>query len=91
MEIVLYILAMCVRIFLDVLSMAMMIRCLLPLFFDVEENRLFMLSVAITEPFIAPVRFILDKFGIGEDTPIDMGFMATWLVLILLDIFLPPI
>ena len=53
----------------------MMVRMLLPLFADVEENPLYMLTVAISEPLIVPVRFLLDKFGIGTNTPIDLGFL----------------
>lgn len=91
METIFYILAKCVRILLDIISLSMMIRMLLPLFADVEENRLYMLSVAVTEPLIVPVRFILDRFGIGENTPIDMGFLATYFLLAFIDLFLPVI
>lgn len=89
METIFYILAKTVRIFLDFISLSMMIRWILPIFADVEENKLFMVSVATTEPIIAPVRFLLDRFGIGQDSPIDWGFMATYLLLVLIDLFLP--
>ncbi len=89
METIFYILAKCVRILLDIISLSMMIRVLLPLLADVEENRLYMLSVAVTEPLIVPVRFILDRFGIGQNTPIDMGFLATYFLLAFIDLFLP--
>lgn len=69
----------------------MMIRVILPLFLDVENSPIFALTVAITEPIVMPVRIILDKLGIGRGTPIDMGFMATYLVLFIVDIFLPAI
>ena len=88
-ETIFYILAKSVQIFLDFLSLAMMIRWILPIFADVEENKLFMVSVATTEPIIAPVRFLLDRFGIGQDSPIDWGFMVTYLLLVTAGIFLP--
>jgi uncharacterized protein YggT (Ycf19 family) len=88
-ETVFYIIARCVRILLDVISLSMMVRMLLPLFADVEENHLYILTVAVTEPLIIPIRFILDKFGIGENTPIDMGFLTTYFLLAIVDMFLP--
>ena len=91
MEFILYLIAKCVRVFLDIMSLSMMIRVLLPLFADVENSPILMITVAITEPFIAPVRILLDKLGIGQNTPIDMGFMATYLILFILDLFLPAI
>lgn len=90
MEIV-YILAKTVSIALDVITISMMIRAFLPIFADVEESSLYMLSVAITEPFVAPVRFIMEKLGIGLNLPIDMGFLAAYLILCVLDLLLPAI
>lgn len=89
METVFYILAKCVRIILDVISLSMMIRMLLPIFADVEDNRLYMLSVAVTEPLIIPARIVLDMLGIGENTPLDMGFLTTYFLLAIIDLFLP--
>jgi hypothetical protein len=88
-ETVFYILAKCVRIILDVISLSMMIRMLLPIFADVEDNRLYMLSVTVTEPLIIPVRIVLDMLGIGENTPLDMGFLTTYFLLAIIDLFLP--
>lgn len=89
METVFYILAKCVRIILDVISLSMMIRMLLPIFADVEDNRLYMLSVTVTEPLIIPVRIVLDMLGIGENMPLDMGFLTTYFLLAIIDLFLP--
>ena len=86
-----YILAKCVRILLDIISLAMIMRMLLPLFTEAEESPLYMMSLAITEPLVMPMRLILDKFGVGQNTPIDMGFMATYLSLFIIDMFLPAI
>lgn len=90
-EIILYILAKCIRIVLDVIYLAMMVRALLPLFADVESSPFYMLTVAITEPIVAPIRIIISKLGIAQSTPIDMGFMATYLLLFVLNLFLPAI
>lgn len=91
METIFYLIAKCVRVALDLISLSMMVRAFMPLFVDVEENGLYMLTVAITEPFVAPVRFVMDKLGIAQNTPIDMGFMAAYIILFLIDLFLPAI
>ena len=91
MEVILYILAKCVRVFLDLMSLAMMIRVILPLFADVENSPVFIFAVAVTEPIISPVRILLDKLGIGQNTPFDMGFMATYLIIFVINLFLPTI
>lgn len=89
METVFYILAKSVRIALDLISISMMVRAFMPLLVDVEENGLYMMTLVITEPIVAPVRYIMGRFGIGTNTPIDMGFLATYLILIVIDLFLP--
>ncbi len=91
METVFYILAKSVSVAIDVISLSMMVRAFLPLFADVEESSLYMLSVAITEPFVAPIRFVMERLGIGLNTPIDMGFLASYIILCILDLLLPAI
>ena len=46
---------------------------------------------AMTEPVIIPVRALLSLFGIGEDSPMDIGFYVTSLLLVALRIFLPQV
>ena len=65
-EALLYIFAKCMEILLDFTMLCMMIRALLPIFMDVEENRFFTFAVVVTEPFIIPVRFIFYKLNIGQ-------------------------
>lgn len=89
METIFYILAKCVQVVLDVVSLAMMVRAIMPIFADVEESGFYALTVAVTEPFVAPVRFIFAKLNIGQDMPIDIGFFATYLILWVLGMFLP--
>ena len=91
METNFYFLAKCVQILLDIVSLSMMVRAIMPIFADVEESGFYALTVAITEPFVAPVRFLFAKLNIGQDTPIDMAFFATYIILWVLGIFLPVI
>ncbi len=91
METVFYVIAKTVEILLSVISFAMLMRVLLQFFVDVEENKLFVMCVAITEPFIIPFRLILAKFNIGQDSPLDIGFMVAYISLSAISIFLPVI
>lgn len=89
MEALLYIFAKCMEILLDFTMLCMMIRALLPIFMDVEENRFFTFAVVVTEPFIIPVRFIFYKLNIGQESPIDWSFFATYLILSITTMLLP--
>ena len=89
MEEIFLLLASLARILLEVLSFAMMIRVLLPIFFNPEGNRIYELTALLTEPIITPVRALLVKFNIGQNSPIDWSFFATYLLIGILQTLLP--
>ena len=60
-----------------------MIRAIMSLFSN-EENMFGRILYAITEPVVAPVRKLFEKFNYLSGTPLDMSFMVTYLVLILI-------
>lgn len=76
---------------MEVVSFAMIIRMLLPFFVDPNESRLYVLAFFITEPFIIPVRAIMVRLNIGQDSPIDWAFSITYIILWLLSSLLPAI
>ena len=76
---------------LDVVSFGMIARMLLPFFVDPEESRVYAISCYLTEPFIAPVRAIMVRLNIGQDSPIDWAFSVTYLIIFLLGMFRPAI
>ena len=78
-----------VAIILDVVSIAMLLRMILPFFLNPEESRIYALCFCISEPFIAPVRFIMVKLNIGQGSPIDWSFFATYFIIWGLQTFLP--
>ena len=84
-------LATFISVILDVVSFAMIVRMLLSLFIPTEEGRLHIFLACITEPFIAPVRFILEKFNILQNTPFDFSFTIAYFMIILVRLFLPAI
>lgn len=89
MQTVLYIIAKTVYVLLDTVSIAMFVRMILSFFIREEPGRLYMLTCYITEPFIAPVRFLMAKLNIGQDSPIDWSFFATALIISIIQTFLP--
>ncbi len=86
-----YIIAKTVSLTLDIVSFGMIARMLLPFFVDPEESRVYAISCYLTEPFIAPVRAIMVRLNIGQDSPVDWAFSVTYLIIFLLGAFLPAI
>ena len=76
---------------LNAVSIAMLIRMLLPIFIKADGSKLYMLVTLITEPFIAPVRFLMAKFNILQNSPIDWSFTVTYLVIAVIQMLLPTI
>ncbi|MBO5788772.1 MAG: YggT family protein [Clostridia bacterium] len=70
----------------------MMIRAIMSFLGKNEEENRFMFFLAlVTEPIIAPVRALLSVFGIGENSPMDIGFFVTAILLSALSYVLPQI
>lgn len=90
-ETVLFIIAKTAEIWLDTVSFAMIIRMLLPIFFNPEDSTVYKLSFCISEPFILPVRWVMFKFNVLQNSPIDWSFTVSYLILILLRYMLPVI
>lgn len=90
-ETVLFILAKSVQLLLGLVSIAMLIRAIMPFFFEVEDNKLFILACFISEPLIAPVRLVMVKLNIGQNSPIDWAFFVTYLIIGILESILPVI
>ena len=76
---------------LSALTALMLLRMILSFFVDQEESRLYAFTAYATEPFIAPVRFLLAKFNILQDSPIDWSFSITYLIITMISFFLPVI
>lgn len=89
MEIVLYILAKVVQIFLSLVSFAMLLRVLLQFFVDVTSNKFYALCVMLTEPVILPFRLLFAKLHFAEDSPLDIPFMVAYIALSAVTMFLP--
>ena len=84
MEAALYVLRTAAFYFLMALLAAMFVRAIfswLPLGGDnVIEN----IAYAVTEPFIIPVRFLLERIEWVRNAPLDVSFFVTFLIISLL-------
>ena len=88
---VLVLFARLIMILLELVSYAMIVRMLFPLFARVEDSKIYNFVCCVTEPFIAPVRFLLVKLNLLQNSPIDWSFTITYLIIILLQSFLPSV
>ena len=87
--VILDIFARTVNLLLSAVSLAMLLRMLLSFFVFDEDSRLLNFLAVVTEPFIAPVRALLVRFNIGQDSPIDWSFSLTYLLIAIAQMFLP--
>ena len=85
----LIIFAKTVSLLLSVLSYAMFGRAILSFFPSMDGSRVSAFLIALTEPVIVPVRALLYKFNIGQNSPIDLSFSLTYLLIVIVQMFLP--
>lgn len=82
-----YLVVSLVRAILSTVMISMLIRSILSLFM-MTENKFSALVFYITEPFVIPVRLLMEKLNLFQGTPIDFSFMITVILLGLLSTFL---
>ncbi len=80
MEVLFYVLATVVRLILGAVLMAMLLRSLWPFFGD-EDSKFFSFLLLVTEPFVVPVRLLMEKFNILQDSPIDFAYTITSVII----------
>ena len=86
---VLYVFAQTVNLFLSLVYFAMFLRAILSWFMP-EDGSFFMgILVFITEIFVAPVRLVLSRFRAINEAPVDISYMAAFLLLMLIRMVLP--
>lgn len=81
MNYVVYITVMCVLVFLDAVSLAMLLRAIMSLFFMGESSKFGNFLFIVTEPMILPIRALCDRFGWFRGSPLDIPFFLTALSL----------
>lgn len=77
-----YVAVQFVIVFLDVISVAMLIRALLSWFrMGNGPGTLESFLYVVTEPFIMPIRALCNAFGWFQGLPMDMPFLITMILI----------
>ena len=79
----LYVIALCVVIFLYVVDIAMLGRAVLSWFPTDGPTRIGAFLYVVTEPFIMPIRQLCARLGWFQGTPLDMPFLITSLLMMM--------
>ena len=89
MEIIFFIIAKVIRLSLNFVMICMIVRMFFPLFKNPEESNFYTFLSVITEPFIIPVRYFMQKYNILQGTPIDWSFTISYILLSIVSVLLP--
>jgi uncharacterized protein YggT (Ycf19 family) len=84
---VIYILVQFISIFIEVITWAMCIRAVISWFYDGDGVIVRFLYV-VTEPALMPVRKLFEKMNWFQDSPIDVSYGFTYIVLIVLQMII---
>ncbi len=83
-----FVLSQTVYHFLGAMTWLLLARALLGLFVD-EESPIYVFCCVVTEPVVSPVRGLLSRIPALDGFPIDFSFMATCMLIILVQSALP--
>ena len=74
--------------FLDVLSLAMLLRAILGWFVMDGQGKFMRFLFVLTEPVVLPIRKLFYKLNWFQGTPIDMAFTFSWFALYLVEVLI---
>jgi len=83
-----YIVASVANMLTSVIQTLMTLRAILSWFPINEDNAFVNFLYGATEPFIIPVRALLERFAFFRNTPIDLSFLITFFLLSFLQMLL---
>lgn len=76
-----------IRLSLDLIGYAILIRCVLG-FLSMDDSKVAEVCYMLTEPLVSPVRALLNRVSFLSGSGIDFSFMATYLLLRILQLLL---
>ena len=88
---VLKIFALTMQLLLVVTSYAMAARMILPVFVEPDGSVIYAFTCILSEPIVAPVRYILSLFGVGENSPMDFSLPIAYLLIFVLRLIMPSV
>lgn len=80
---VLYVIKQVILILLDIFDVAFLVRAILSWIDPMDEFTVSKILYAITEPLIIPIRRLCERLGLFQGMPLDMPFLLTLLLLVL--------
>lgn len=83
-----FIISRSVNCFLNAITALMLIRAVMSLFIE-EETPFYTFCCVTTEPIVAPVRGFLSRIPSLNEFPVDISFMATYLIISIVQLALP--
>ncbi|MBQ8431308.1 MAG: YggT family protein [Clostridia bacterium] len=81
---ILYFIQQFVLIFIDIIDIALLVRAILGWFDPMREWRISEILYVVTEPIILPVRRLCERMNWFQGVPLDVPFMITWLLLMVI-------
>lgn len=91
MEQIIYVFVQVVYFFLFAAQILMLLRAVSSIFVFDEESRFANFLYYATEPLIYPLRLLFKKIGAFDEFVLDIPFMATMLVIVLVQSALPTV
>lgn len=83
-----YIVSTVASLLISFLQLMMFVRAILSWFPVDEDSAILRFAYGVTEPFIYPVRLLIDRIPSLSEMPIDISFSITFLLLMFLQFFL---
>jgi len=83
-----YVITVTLSLLVSAIQLFMLVRAIMSWFPMDDDNAFVRFVYYVTEPVIAPVRYLLERFGLFEGFPIDMSFFITFILLSILGMFL---
>ncbi len=80
-----------VDLVLGAVMFAMLIRAVMSFLMMGEESKFGMLLYYFTEPFIVPVRRLLEKLNLFQGSPLDISFFLTTVIIAMIQTLLSSI
>ncbi len=90
MNVVFYLFATTVQLALEVIYFAMFGQAILS-WFIMEDSTVMVVLSRITNPVVLPVRAVLSRIPALQRLPIDLSFLAAFILLALIMTSLPPV
>ena len=81
MSLVIGLLLSCLNVCLSIIQFAMLVRAILSWVMPDASGLIIEFLYLITEPFISLVRKLFDKLGFNNNSPIDLSFFVTVILL----------